>query len=90
MNVCQSRHDRLEHDLRFFHPLGVNRLRQLAPEISVPHGDNGCHLRDGFQRVHAGLRQRGNRAADQIVAPYLLASRVAAGQKPRTAPSAEV
>ena len=59
MNVCQSRHDRLEHDLRFFHPPGVNRLRQLAPEISVPHGDNGCHLRDGFQRVHAGLRQRG-------------------------------
>ena len=90
MNVCQSRHDRLEHDLRFLCRTGFKLSRQLAFEISVPNGDARRHPRDGFQRVHARLRQRGNRAADQIVTPYLLAARVPAGQKPQTAPSAEV
>ena len=59
MNVCQSRHDRLEHDLRFLCRTGFKLSRQLAFEISVPNDDARRHPRDGFQRVHARLRQRG-------------------------------
>ena len=81
MNVCQSRHDRLENDLRFFRLLGGHFIRKDTFEISIPYFNNRRRLGNGFKRIDAGLRQRGDRAANQIVSPYLLPARMPAGKK---------
>ena len=88
MNVCQSRHDRLENDLRFFRLLGSHLVRKDTFEISIPYFDNRRRLGDGFKRIDAGLRQRGDRAANQIVSFFPPACPLA--RKPRMPDSEEV
>ena len=62
-----------------FRSLLIHSLRKDAPQIAVLYFDLRLDAANPAKGVHARLRQRGYRAADQIISPYPLGACVTAG-----------